>query len=262
MSGNEEFYVGYHPQAPAGIGRFLRTRITGLILLVALVGAGLAALQNPFPVKVFEWGVPREFVGLMQTKPYPELLVRRPGTTTANSSDSQWSRYSLVAQGKMGADELVAGNQGKWVTVRGSLIYRGGQTMIEVAPGGVQSVESTGDPATAVVNTGDFENLGTHTLVGEIVDSKCWLGVMAPGSTKPHRACAARCISGGIPPVLLVRGADGSAVYLQLASHAGEAVNQDVLPYVAEIVEITGEIYRDGQRLILQFNPEGIRRTS
>jgi hypothetical protein len=57
-------------------------------------------------------------------------------------------------------------------------------------------------------------SLGTQTLIGEIVDSKCYLGVMNPGALIPHRACAIRCISGGIPPVLLVRQSDRSAALL------------------------------------------------
>ena len=39
---------------------------------------------------------------------------------------------------------------------------------------------------------------------GEIVDPKCFFGVMKPGEGKPHKDCAIRCILGGIPPVLKV----------------------------------------------------------
>ena len=42
-------------------------------------------------------------------------------------------------------------------------------------------------------------------LRGEIVDSKCYLGVMNPGEGTVHRDCAARCLSGGLPPMLVVR---------------------------------------------------------
>ncbi len=63
-------------------------------------------------------------------------------------------------------------------------------------------------------------DLGAVTLTGEIVDTKCHLGVMNPGEGKVHRDCAVRCISGGAPPVsgadqegdtrlLLLTGADG-----------------------------------------------------
>ena len=61
-------------------------------------------------------------------------------------------------------------------------------------------------------------DLGEHTLRGEIVDIKCYLGVMKPAHGKPHRSCAARCISGGIPPVLMVKDRDGDTNYLLLVS--------------------------------------------
>ena len=37
------------------------------------------------------------------------------------------------------------------------------------------------------------------TLKGEIIDPKCYLGAMKPGGGKTHKACAMRCIAGGIP---------------------------------------------------------------
>jgi hypothetical protein len=102
--------------------------------------------------------------------------------------------------------------------------------------------------------------LGRQTLVGEIVDSKCFLGVMNPGQLTPHRACAIRCISGGVPPVLLVRQKDGPATYLLLVSSEGKPVNQQVLDLVAELVEITGEVERQGDLLILRADPATYRR--
>ena len=92
------------------------------------------------------------------------------------------------------------------------------------------------------------------------MDSKCFLGVMNPGQLAPHRACAIRCISGGIPPVLLVRQQDGAALYLLLVSAAGQPVNQQVLDLVAEPVQITGEVERQGDLLILRADPSTYRR--
>jgi hypothetical protein len=37
------------------------------------------------------------------------------------------------------------------------------------------------------------KNLGEFDLVGEIVDSKCYLGNMNPGNGKVRRDCAVRC---------------------------------------------------------------------
>jgi len=92
------------------------------------------------------------------------------------------------------------------------------------------------------------------------VDSKCCLGVMNPGQFIPHRDCAILCISGGIPPVLLVRQTNGAAIYLLLVSAGGKPVNQQVLDLVAQPVQITGDVERQGELLILRADPASYRR--
>ncbi len=100
------------------------------------------------------------------------------------------------------------------------------------------------------------------TLTGEIVDSKCFLGVLNPGALTTHRACAIRCISGGIPSVLLVRRTNGLALYFLLLSRDGKPVNKQLLNLVAEPVEITGEVERQGELLILRADPATYRRAA
>jgi hypothetical protein len=83
---------------------------------------------------------------------------------------------------------------------------------------------------------------------------------MNPGRLTPHRACAVRCISGGIPPVLLVRQKEGPPLYFLLVSKEGRTVNKQVLDMVAEPVEITGEVVRQGETLVLRADPASYRR--
>jgi hypothetical protein len=97
-------------------------------------------------------------------------------------------------------------------------------------------------------------------LAGEIVDSKCFFGVMNPGELKPHRACAVRCISGGIPPVLCVRDAAGRACYFWLVGPEGEPIGRALLDFVAEPVLVEGEVRRRGEELVLYTDPRGVRR--
>ena len=127
--------------------------------------------------------------------------------------------------------------------------------MIEVLPGSIQ-ITNMG----ATTGLPQAMPLGKQTLVGEIVDSKCFLGVMNPGQLPPHRACAIRCISGGVPPVLLVRQKDGPAIYLLLVSAEGKPVNKQVLDKVAEPLKITGEVERQGELMILRADPATYRR--
>ncbi len=67
---------------------------------------------------------------------------------------------------------------------------------------------------------GQVEVLGPVELVGELVDSKCYLGVMRPATGKVHRACAVRCLKGGVPPGLLVRETGGRDTMLVLSGAA------------------------------------------
>ena len=66
----------------------------------------------------------------------------------------------------------------------------------------------------------------------------------------------------GVPPVLLVRQKDGPAIYLLLVSADGKPVNKQVLNFVAESVEITGDVERQGELLILRADPATYRRVS
>ena len=250
MEHGDGFYVGYQRQAPAGLGRFLRRTVLGLLLLAGLVAVALAALQDDFDPGVFEFGVARELEGVLHAQPHPLLLVERPGR-----GGGEPSRFLLVAAGKHGADAEVAGLDRRHVRLRGTLIHRQGQTMVEIAPG---SVEATGKAA-GRRHDGPID-LGAHTLRGEIVDSKCYLGVMKPGRGKPHRACATLCIRGGIPPVLRVVTADGEHRHLLLTDQAGGAVNDRVLELIAEPVEVSGRVLRSGDLLILETDPSTIRR--
>ncbi|MSU57236.1 MAG: hypothetical protein EXS35_03475 [Pedosphaera sp.] len=228
---NDEFYIGWEAKAAPGIGKTLRKAVVCLLVLAVLVPVLLAMSQRMIGVSVFEWGAVKSFTGVLRTQPYPHLLVPRPGTNDYHTlqsvinSPASASAYHLVAPWKFGLDRAsIATFDGKSVSLKGTLIYRGNQTMIEVMP---DSIRATNTAST--IGLPSVVPLGRQTLLGEIVDSKCFLGVMNPGHLTPHRACAIRCISGGVPPVLLVRQKDGPAIYLLLVSADGKPVNKQVL---------------------------------
>lgn len=254
-SSTEEFYIGWQSQAPKAIASQVRRTVISLFLLILLLAVLLVLAQRTISQAVFEWGNIKTFSGILQARPYPHLLVSRPGKPGGTPS-----AYYLVAPFKFGLKrDLIAAFDGKPVSLKGTLIYRGNQTMIEARPESFQLTSGVG-PVSAV-NPGNMrQNLGRQTLVGEIVDSKCYLGVMNPGQLTPHRACAVRCISGGIPPILLVRPKTGPPIYFLLVSSDGRAVNKQVLGMVAEPVEITGEVERQGELWVLRSDPQTFRR--
>lgn len=237
----KEFYIGYLPKAPDRIAALAKRVVIGLMALAAVTAVTLVLGQHRFAASFFEFGNVREFEGVLREWPNPALIVGQKS-------------FALVAEGKHGAKPLIAAMDGKSAKLRGTLIHRDETEMIEVVAG---SIQVTGQPPPL---EGTFEDLGTHTLSGEIVDSKCYLGVMNPGHTKPHRECAALCIRGGIPPMFVARDADGRKVNLWLVSEKSEPVNQQVLEFVAEPVEITGQISRIGDQLYFKASPATYKR--
>lgn len=250
-SKKDEFYIGYLPHAPAGLGKLMRRVIILLLSVAAILAVSLVSNQKPFYPSVYEFGQTRTFEGILHERPYPVLLVTRPGQSRAAPI---YSQYLLTGDGKFGAAALAQGLDGKRVRLNGALIYRDNQTMIKISDG---IITPFSDEAVRLQNG---KNLGTFELSGEIVDSQCYLGVMNPGESKPHKECAVRCISGGVPPVLVVKNFAGAASYFVLVSTAGKMVNQEVLPFVADPIQITGQVLQYDNMMVLQADPKTFKR--
>ena len=245
----DPFYVGYLPRSPGSIASLIRLTV-GVVLVLGLgIGALLVSGQARFDDGVFEFGVEKKFRGLLVEHPYPLLIV-------PSVEGGQPVIHYLAAFGKFGAGEIVEGFDVKPVEVSGSRIFNDRQSMIEVHA--IEEISDT-DGSIRRLQSGTELRLGELTLTGEIVDSKCHLGVMKPGRGKPHKACAIRCISGGVPPVLRVEDSAGGVDYLMLISLEGESVQKDVLSFVAEPVEITGQVVRRGELLLLYADPSNYR---
>jgi hypothetical protein len=243
-----DFYVGYLPKAPTSVARFVQ-KVVIVLGLVAVAAALLLILgQMQFANSTFEYGKVNSFEGIVVTRPFPTLLVTRPGQV---GQEDRYSRYLLVAPGKHGANDLVAGFDGNQVRLQGQLIYREGGTMVEITPGSIAVIDRT--PAVQVTT----RDLGTVTVTGEIVDSKCYLGVMNPGEGKVHRDCAARCVSGGVPPIFI--SSDGHEQLL-LVGLDGRALGRDALrEFIAEPIKIQGELLETGSTQLLKVDPNALR---
>jgi len=225
MSKESEFFVGYLP-VPPGIKKAVRRTVIALGLLVVAAAAILIAGQNPFPESTFEFQRYREFRGTLITEPYPALAIA-----------GQSLPWLLAGRGKHGVGDLHDLN-GREVKLTGERIARGPDQMIEVA--GALTVIGDGALRPAGIPLGEVE------LTGEVVDSKCYFGVMNPGNGKVHRDCAARCISGGLPAAFVVRDASGRSETLLLAD-----IRPGLIEHVGEPVTIHGRLVRSNGRLIL-----------
>lgn len=77
-------------------------------------------------------------------------------------------------------------------------------------------------------------------MTGEIIDPKCYFGAMNPGYGKPHLSCAARCIAGGIMPVLKYHTPEGEENYCVLIDN-DESINEYIINYAGTTVSIKGK---------------------
>ena len=246
----KEFYIGYLPGAPAGIATRIRWTVLALLAATAASALLFAEVQRTFAPSAFDFGKSRTFRGTIEAHPYPVLVVPRPGNP---GNQARYSRYLLVGGGKHGAEEQVANYDGKSVRLEGTLIYRGGQTMLELVRGSISPTEV----ATAL--TQPREELGQFELVGEIADSKCNFGVMNPASGKVHRDCAVRCLSGGIPPAFVVAEFRGAPAVFLLTDANGTALSKEAfLEKVAQPVRIKGRAEKAGDSLFFEITPTAI----
>lgn len=244
----DEIFVGYLPM-PNGHRRFLRLILPPLIL--GFIGAGsLLAWSYRSPGDgVWHANEPETFTGIVATEPYAMLRVADA------ESPAGVRTIMLVREGKHGAADIVKGLDGATVCVRGTILERDGNRVLEV----IEPIEQVAGADVTVTNV-PMETLSQVTVRGEIIDPKCFFGAMKPGEGKTHKACATLCIAGGIPPMFLIRGADGSRTYYLLANEAGASVTDAILPYVGDPIEVSGIVERRGDLLILKIQTGTIHR--
>lgn len=236
----DDFYIGYEPDMPVALAPRIRATAAGLVLLTAVTSLGLAVAQSRFAEGVFEFGHERFVDGRVVEHPYP-LLQGADGT-----------RYFLVGPGKRGAAAIADGFDGRMARVRGTLIERSGERMLQVVSGGILATAGA-----SMVSSPPLERRAIATLEGEIVDSKCHLGVMKPGEGPLHRDCAVRCLLGGAPPFLVVT--DGGHVRrIPLVSAEGGPLIGDLEPWVARPVRVRGIVYARGQEQYLGLDWQGL----
>ncbi|MGI9284204.1 MAG: hypothetical protein ACR2P1_02350 [Pseudomonadales bacterium] len=240
-----EFFVGYLPM-PERLGRFYKA----LVVFLLAIGAGLAywVAASQQSVGQGQWLVAetRTVSGFLSNDPYPIL----------HATGDKPRSVMLVIQGKQAAHAIVNPLAGSHVSITGVPIQRGGWELLELR-GADAIIASQAPPGTISPKTLPLQNV---ELSGEIVDSKCFMGVMKPGAGKVHRACAALCIAGGIPPMLVVAQKDGARYGYLLVDSNGETAASMVIDDVAVPVRVAGQLERRGDLTYLKINPDGIER--
>lgn len=243
----DEFYIGWQPEAPDSFAQKSRKTVMYLIGGVALLAVVLVISQKGFSSSVFEFGNITTLQGQLIYKPVPMLKI---SSGRDIHGDDVFQNVLLVGFGKFGAastihqlerrEDVFMNLENHQVKIKGTLIYRDGKTLLELTEG-INSLREVRNP---VGYPNQVEDYGNQALKGEIIDPKCYFGVMKPGHGKPHRSCATRCISGGIPPVFWQKKANGENQYFIMLNEKGEAINQAVLDYIGEPIALCGKVER------------------
>jgi len=249
---DDEFFIGYAPPMPPLLASFVRRSVIAVALFLVVWAVVAATGHVRLEGGTFAFGHPEIVSGTIVARPFPLLT---PDDDAARARP--WPL--LVAPGKHGADSLVRGLDGRRITVMGTRIERGAHAMIEIDPASLESARQ-GEQAAAAADASQTAAAGRAVeLTGEIVDSKCFLGVMVPGSGKTHKDCAALCLRGGIPPALHVQDRSGRASLLLMTGASGESIGDEAQTLAGEPVVVTGTIVRQAGWLVLRTDPHGWR---
>jgi hypothetical protein len=245
---DDEFFIGYAPPMPPLLASFVRRAVIAIAVLFVVWAVVAATGHVRLDGGTFAFGYPEMVSGTIVARPVPVL---RPDNDEARARP--WPL--LVAPGKHGADGLVTRLDGQHVTFMGTRIERGAHVMIEIDPASLGSARRAEPASTSADASQDAAAHGAVELTGEIVDSKCFLGVMVPGSGKTHKDCAALCLRGGIPPALHVQDRSGRASLLLMTGASGESIGDQAQTRAGEAVVVAGTILRHAGWLVLRTDP-------
>lgn len=253
MKKNDEFYVSYIDGSLGPKTKTSLKRFTIIAILVIAIGALLFSFsQNTFKNSTFELLSETKITGVFHEHPYPMLRVEVAKNTFKN--------ILLLGFGKSSANPFLEQLQnevkdlnGKTLSIEGNLIYYNGKTLIQI----------TDDEKIVLVDGNNKniplkETISKMTLEGEIIDPKCYFGVMKPGKGKIHRSCAVRCISGGIPPVLVTTDNNNISEYYLLTDLKGQSINDAVLPFIGKPSKISGIVEKMDDWYLLKINVSDI----
>lgn len=249
MSDND-FFIGWADEAPEPDRRFFLGAGLALMTATAALAGGIAASQQRPGNGTWNQGAVREWTGVITGQPYAMLRTL--------DIDGTPKTALLSCLGKCGVAARVGTLERQPVVVRGSLIQRGKHAMIAVADG-MDWIKPLPQPLQSDLTFPDLEPVGAVSLVGEILDSKCWFGAMRPSEGKVHKSCAALCIRGGLPPAFYAKTRSGESA-LMIMTDSGNAHGEALLPFVADPVDVSGQVQRWGDLLILDNPVSAIKR--
>ncbi len=267
-----EFFIGWTNN---GRKVFTVPKITAVaaVILLLVIGSVLSANQKRISGFAIDYNNVKKMEGWLSVKPVPNLKII---DSKDNYGNPVFKTILLMDAFKFGADEVVTkvlnGDSVKYVRLTGYVSSNiigctdSSKDCVEICSRCISG--TTNNPVMEIENGHySFETIksplnekmhvsmvGTKTLIGEIIDPKCYFGAMNPGQGKAHLSCAVRCISGGIMPVLKYQ-VNNHNRYAVLTGLKGEMVNNDVLKYIGLPVEIKGSFSTMNNWDVLSIDP-------
>lgn len=258
-----DFYIGWMPSAPQSLSKYLNIIIVVLLFSIGLMAAILSLKQRSFSTANFEFGKLTAVTGIYQDYPVPSIKVLTKPDAFGNDG---YLTIPLVGYGKFGAEGVIQKIQQennvrldrKEVCLRGTLLYSDGKTLLQIDAHDKPLVKwSNAQPKVEH----DRKELGTVTLTGEVIDPKCYFGVMKPGHGKPHLDCAVRCIEGGMSPVFYVRDAGGIANYYLILDKEGKKMNAHLKNFIGRPICLRANAKKFDDWVVLYVDPVSIKPT-
>ena len=243
------FFVGYL-KPPKKLRSFLMA--IGMALAVVLTAAGfvIGGTQDDPGDGAFRFDYGRQTVsGVIEMLPYPILHVTK-GSKRVKVGET----LMLSAGGKAGVIGRATKLKDKSVQAAGVVLERGTLRMLQLRGGkGGLKADGKGEASPPAAVT-----LGTWKLAGEICDGKCLAGAMRPGRGLAHKACAALCLIGDVPPVFVsTKPVEGSEFFLILDKDGGP-LPKSAYDYIAQFISVEGAVSRHGNLLVLRIDPSSI----
>ena len=260
MDNKNDFFIGWLDKTPSDYAN--KTKVFLLTIFPILVLSALAFINSQKPVNnsTFEFGKLTTVEGTLIEKPVP-MLRMKVGENLSNQAIYQ--HLMLVDVMKFGAEKAIGEMEkianhslyGKAIKLQGTLIYYNGKTVMELTEGAKAFLGLSNQKAYPTI---PHSNVGMTKMRGEIVDPKCFFGVMKPGEGKPHKSCAVRCLSGGIPAVFATKDKNNNQQYYILLGEDGNSINAELLDFTADHIQISGKVAQMADWKILYTNAGNI----
>jgi len=229
---DEDFFIGWAADVPLSLSQFLKRSVMIISAVTVVMALTLPNLSEELKGSEFTFGNIQEYEGTFHMLPVPRLTIEHEdhllidfGKFSASRSIKEYEQLHNVQ-----LDQTI-------LRIEGSPISYNGRNLIELSNQLASILEHKSSSSNS-----NFEKieLGSISLKGEVLDAKCFFGVMNPGDGPVHKFCAALCIEGGIPAVIYDETIDE---YYIIKGENGLDINEQLVPLAGEIVRLSGNSY-------------------